>query len=177
VNVLDIIAVVILVVSCASAAARGLARELISLAATVAGIVLAIRHHSLAADFLKLFGISETVANVLGMVAILVLVLLLGALLSTLVRHTVQLLRLSALDHMVGGLFGFLRGYLVAMILFLALTAFPVRENWLRESQTRDFFLAGSPLVLSLADPAFREQIFEGFQRLWAPDETRRDAL
>jgi membrane protein required for colicin V production len=177
VNALDIIALVIVVVSGASAATRGLARELISLSATVAGIILAIRNYPLAADFLELFGVSRVAANLIGMVAILASVLLLGALLTLLVRRTVQVLRLSALDHLVGGAFGLVRGYLVVMIVFLALTAFPIREGWLRESQTRSFFLAGSPIVLSLADPAFRERIHEGFQRLWTSDEPVRDAL
>ena len=123
-NWLDIVLIVIFAVSVVSGVAKGFARQVIGLAAAVAGFLCALWFYGAAGSFLLPYVSHRRIANFLGFVAILVAFLILGALVGKLLSVLLKWVGLSWLDRLLGGAFGLVRGLVVAIALVLALLAF-----------------------------------------------------
>jgi uncharacterized membrane protein required for colicin V production len=75
-------------------------------------------------------------------------------------------LKVKWLDRLLGGIFGFLRGYLINSVIFLALTAFPVRKSLLLQSSLADFFLAGARILVIFIPEDLKLKFFEAYEWL-----------
>ncbi len=176
VTILDIAAVLIVVMSVATAALKGFAAELISLASVVAGLVLAFAFYDRLAAVLADLGTGESLALLGGFLLIFAAVLALGILLTKLARKTLKLLYLRLADRLLGGLFGVVRGWLVVSVIFLAMTAFPVTGNLVADSISGEFFLTSAGIVVRFAPEEFQERFSSEYNRiyeLWL-DKTRQ---
>ena len=116
----------IILVSTGFALTKGLAREIVSVVALIAGFVLAAYYYHVPGRALGGLMKNEALADLLGFMAIFAGCLLLGALLAYLINRFVKMASLEWIDRLLGGLFGFLRGWIVCSIIVLALIAFPV---------------------------------------------------
>lgn len=176
VTILDIVAVLVVIVSVATAALKGFAAELISLASVVAGLVLAFAFYDRLAAVLVDLGTGESLALLGGFLLIFAAVVAWGIVMTRLVRKTLRVLYLRWVDRLMGAVFGVLRGWLVVAIVFLAMTAFPVTGNLVAHSLSGEFFLTSAGLVVRFAPRELQERFSKEYQRiyqLWL-EETRQ---
>ena len=146
--VLDWIFALIIVVSTVFALTKGLMRELISLGALILGFVLAVLYYPVAGAPFRSLTRTDAIAWLIGFLVIFIGVLLLGAAVAFAVNKLVKAASLEWIDRLLGALFGFVRGALVASIIVLALVAFPVKEGLLQKSVLAPYLLAGARAVV-----------------------------
>ena len=133
-NTLDIVILVILVATLVLGLIKGLVRQVIGVAAVIAGLVLAARYYDrVAAVFGRAFT-TEKWASIVAFAVVFIVVLLVGSLISFLVRKLLPgPLRLA--DHLFGGVLGIVQGVLIGGVIVFALLAFPVNKQLVTESR------------------------------------------
>ena len=121
---------------------RGVMREIVSLAGWALGLVLAF-------FFAEQLGATLTIEPALlrtaiGALLILAGVLVLAALLGAMLRALLAAARLTALDRLLGGVFGFARAALVLGVAVLLASGTPVpKAGWWKESLLLPWLEAG----------------------------------
>lgn len=128
----------------------GLIREVVTLAAVLAGALLAGRFYGeLAADIEFLIDDPRT-RELVAFIAIFGGVVVLGQIGALLLRRIASLLLLGPFDRLGGAAFGFVKGVVVVEVLLIAVTAFPAATQLteaVEESALAPFFLDGIPVV------------------------------
>jgi membrane protein required for colicin V production len=123
-NWLDIVLFIILLLSTISAAQKGFTREVIGIAAAIVGLVCGIWFYGLAGSFLLPYVSSPQVANFIGFFIVFIGCVILGSIVSALVRRFVKTVGLSWFDRSLGAVFGLARGTLLSVAIITALVAF-----------------------------------------------------
>ncbi|MBZ5582610.1 MAG: CvpA family protein [Acidobacteriia bacterium] len=123
-NWLDIVLLLILAWSVAASFRKGLTREIVGLASVVLALLLGIWFYGTVAVLFKPYVSSPSVANFAGFSVVFVGVMLLGALVSFALGKLWKVTGLSIVDHVMGAVFGAVRGILVAIALIVAIMAF-----------------------------------------------------
>ena len=133
-NALDIVVIVILFATLVLGLIKGLVRQLVGVGAVVAGLILAARYYDrVAAVFGRAFN-SEKWASIIAFAVVFIVVLLVGSLISFLIRKLLPgPLRFA--DHLFGGVLGLIQGVLISGVIVFALLAFPVNKPLLTESR------------------------------------------
>jgi membrane protein required for colicin V production len=121
---LDFVFGILIFVSMAAGFSKGFIRIGIGFIATLTGIVLASWFYGTAAGWLLPYVTSPGVANFLGFLTVLAIVMTLGSVVSILLARMFKLVGLSWLDRLLGGLFGAVRGLLASVALLMILLAF-----------------------------------------------------
>jgi membrane protein required for colicin V production len=168
-TVLDYFVLLVVVASVASGAIKGIIRVIVSVAFTVAGLVLAAQLYSYAAGLLRIF-VSAQLADLLGFVTVFVLVLVAGSLCSRWLRGGLKRARLGWLDAALGAAFGFVRGWLICSVIYLALTAFPLKLEAVQRATFGPALLEGTKWIAYLTSAEVRERFFSGYEtvmKLW----------
>ena len=111
---------------------RGFVRVVVSLLAWVVAAVAALHFSEKVGSLLPDLGETAVTRYVVAFTLILVVVLIVGALVSYVLARLVRAVGLGFLDRLLGALFGFARGILIAVILvlFAGLTTAPRTEWW-----------------------------------------------
>jgi len=123
-NWLDVVVLAILAVSVALSFRKGLTREVIGLASVVLAILLGIWFYGTAGSFLVPYLSSRALANFAGFLLVFCAVMLVGHLVSYIVGKFLKVTGLSIFDHLLGAVFGAVRGILIAVALIMAIMAF-----------------------------------------------------
>ena len=169
-TVLDYFVVIVVVASVALGATRGIIKGIISLSSALAGLVIAAQLYPFAAGLFSSFVSTARAANLLGFVAIFLLVLVGGSLLARWLRGGLKRVRLDWLDHLLGAVFGFLRGWLICSVIYLALTAFPVKLEAVERATFAPALLEGTRVIAYLTSKDLRDRFFDGYamiQGMW----------
>ena len=96
-----------------------------------------------------------------------------GALLAKMFSKLFKWTGLSWLDRLLGGVFGLVRGALIAVVIVAVLLAFTPKPmpNWMVRSQVLPYAMEASSAIAALAPnavtTAFRESMYE-LRQLWA---------
>jgi membrane protein required for colicin V production len=151
-NWLDWTLAAIVVVSVVAAVKKGFVREVISLAAAVAGLMVAALGYQRASTVFESMAKSHELALALGFLTLLLAVLVLGALVSKLAQHLVKAAGLGLFNRFMGGVFGVVRGVLLGSILLLAMVAFMIKPEAVQQSTLAPYVMVGAN-VLSQAMP------------------------
>ena len=162
-TVLDYFVLLVVLASVASGATKGIIRVIVSVAFAVAGVILAGMLYTYAAGLLRVF-VAAWLANVLGFVLVFVVVLVGGAILSWRLRRGFKRARLGWIDHGLGAIFGLLRGWLICSVIYLALTAFPMRPEAVERAIFGPALLEGTRVIAYLTSRELRERFFDGYQ-------------
>jgi membrane protein required for colicin V production len=159
-NLIDLALIAVVLISALIGLGRGLIREVLSLIVWVAALGLAWLYHKEVGELLTAQIAQPSVRLGVAFVAIVLVVLILGAVLGSLISLGISKAHLGAIDGALGFVFGAARGaLLVAMAVYLAsLTPMP-EEAWWKESQTIGQFRAMADWVLSLVPPQLQEQL------------------
>lgn len=169
-TVLDYFVAIVVVVSVIWGASRGLIKGILSVTSAVAGLILAAQLYGLAAHLFVPFTASARAANLLGFVTVFLLVLVGGSLLARWLRGGIKRARLGWLDHLLGAAFGLLRGWLVSSVIYLALTAFPVKLEAVERAAFAPALLEGTRVISYLTSRDVRQRFIDGYstiQGLW----------
>ena len=168
-TVLDYFVLLVVAASVVSGATRGIIRVTVSVASTIAGLVVAAYAYPYAAGLLRVF-VSARLADLLGFAAVFVLVLVAGGLSSRWLRGGLKRARLGWIDLALGAAFGILRGWLICSVIYLALTAFPLRPTAVERATFGPALLEGTRVIAYLTSRELRERFFSGYEtvkQLW----------
>ncbi len=168
-TVLDYFVLLVVVVSVISGATRGIIRAIVSVAFSVAGLIVAAYAYPYAARVLRIF-VAARLADLLGFAAVFLLVLVAGIFVSRWLRGGLKKARLGWLDQVLGAAFGLIRGWLICSVIYLALTAFPLRPEAVERATFGPALLEGTRAIAYLTSPELRGRFFSGYEavmRLW----------
>jgi membrane protein required for colicin V production len=131
---LDVILVIILAATVVSGLVKGFVRTLVGIVAVIGGLILASQYYATFARVAQVVIASPLGANLVGFLAVFLAVLLLGwgigALVSKLMKGP-----LHFMDHLLGGLLGFVKGVFICGIIVLALVVFPIDRGAVKASR------------------------------------------
>ena len=151
---IDWIIAAVFLVSVLVGLVRGVMREIVSLAGWVLGVVLAFFLAGPVGAMLPIE--SQVVQTALGAVLILAGVLVLAALLGALLRALMAAVKLSTLDRLLGGVFGFARAALVSGVAVMLASGTQVPDSeWWKQSMLLPWLQAG----VALATPLLPESL------------------
>ena len=150
----DIVILILVLLSALIGLARGLLKELLSLASWFAAVILALYFAPTVADALKGSVADGSVRLVIGFFAIFAATLILGGIVQFLVRKLVETTGLTGTDRFLGFLFGSARGVLVCIIGLIAMRPFTEDSAWWNESTFTPELLAFEQDVLEMMGKA-----------------------
>jgi len=165
-NVLDWIVVVIVASSVISSILKGFAREAISLAAVILGLLLASWFYPQAGSLVSAYVKTQEIASLVGFALIFVGILLAGAVISFVVTKFLRVVDLQWFDRLLGAAFGFTRGWLVGSVIFLGLTAFPVQIETVQRAVFGPYLLLSARVLVVMTPASLKEQFLEGYDKV-----------
>jgi len=156
-NVLDIVFLIIIVLSVIFGIIKGFVRELFSLAFFILALVLSFLYYSEIGEW---YGenLSRNIANFAGFITIFVVILVIGSLVTYLVKKLFILGPLKSIDRIFGGVFGMVRGILLVCIIVFVFIAFQVNDKLIKESRLSPYVLETIQSVIKLAPDKFKEK-------------------
>ncbi len=169
-TVLDYFVLIVVLASVVSGVTKGILKGIISIISALAGLVAAAYLYTYAATLFSRFTETARAANLLGFVAIFLLVLIAGSLLARRLRGLLKRARLNWIDRALGAVFGLLRGWLICSAIYLALTAFPVRLDAVERAMFAPALLEGTRVIAYLTSRELRDRFLDGYrsvQNLW----------
>lgn len=132
-NWVDLILLVILILTLIMGILRGFMRQIIGIITVVIGLILAVHYYKVISQMFSEFLTNDFLADFIGFLIIFVVVLVLGWLLSLAVPRLLKG-AFKGLDHVLGGLFGFVKGVFICGVLLFALMIFPFNTKAVEES-------------------------------------------
>jgi membrane protein required for colicin V production len=138
---------------------KGFIRELFSLAFFLIAVVLAfLFYHDVGNLFIKSIK-SRDVANFTGFILIFVVVLIVGSIVTYMVKKVFTVGPLKSIDMILGGVFGLIRGILISSIIVFALISFPVNDNLVLKSRLSPFVIKTIDVFLGFLPVRFQEKV------------------
>lgn len=164
----DLIVLALVGASLIAGALRGFVRALVATLAMFVGIIVAAQSYQTAGAFLRALNVVEAdaAANACGFLLIVGVALALGFLAGGLLKGGLKRARLEWMDRVLGALFGLARGMAVCCVVYLALTAFPVRLATVTEARTAPALAEGARLISWLTSADLRTRFQVEYQRL-----------
>jgi membrane protein required for colicin V production len=164
-NWLDWTLSLIVVVSVAAAATKGFIQELISLASLVVGLAVAAVWYPRAALWFDDLTRSHDVALAAGFLTLFVGTLVVGAVVSVLARKMIKTAGLQSFDRFLGGIFGAVRGVAVDCVLLMALVAFAIKPEAVRQSVLAPYVTTGARVIALVMPADLKAQFRLGFEK------------
>jgi len=128
-NGYDIFILAIIAVSIAMGLVRGFVREIFGLVGVVAGMVVAlIIGPHLSEDFRRVIP-SDGAAFAAAFLVLFFATLIVMSVLGTLLSRALEMAKLGLPNRMLGGVFGLLRGVMIAVVMTLGLTLFLTEDS------------------------------------------------
>jgi membrane protein required for colicin V production len=160
-SILDWVIVLVVLLSTLQASAEGFFHEFFSLAGAVLGYLIAAWEYPRLAAWYAHYVTSQWMADMAGFLTIFFAVVLLAGLVGRLARWAVQGIGLRWFDRFLGGVFGFVRGFVVSAVIVLALAAFA--PQWgLQQSRMAPFMLVSSRTLIWAAPADLRQRFWDG---------------
>jgi membrane protein required for colicin V production len=172
---LDFLFAFIVLISTICAVRKGLVREIASIVALIGGFILAVRYYWIPAARMSEFTRTQSVAELSGFLLIFFSCIILGIIAAFIINRFVKAVSLKWIDRILGGIFGFLRGWAIASILALALIAFPLRENIMPRSYLAPFLMAGARIAVLLVPHSLKDKFYEQYDRVLKTWNENRD--
>jgi len=168
-TVFDLFVLAIVGASVASGALRGFVRALIASVGLALGFFVASHTYEQAGAFVKGFGLVESneAAHAAGFLLMVGVVLVAGFVLGQTARAGLRRAKLEWFDRALGAGFGFVRGAAVCSVVYLALTAFPVRIRAVERAQTGPALAEGARLLAFCTSDDMRARFLAQYHHLF----------
>jgi len=169
-NWLDFLIILAIVGFVITAYTAGLIREIVTLVAAIAGIVIAgFLYDDLAEDVL-VFMDDEDAAQAISFLVLAGAVYLFGQIVAIMLKKSASLLMLGWADHIGGAVFGLLKGLLVVQVLLIIFAAYPSLDldGAVAGSELAPYFVDDVDVLLWVLPDNFDERI-DGFLAPEAP--------
>jgi membrane protein required for colicin V production len=165
----DLFVLLIVGASVAAGALRGLVRAVVTLAALALGLLAAAQTYGPAGEWLRGLGLfeSQAAAHAGGFLFVAGVAVGVGLVVGETLRAGLRRSRLEWFDRALGALFGLARGLALCSVVYLALTAFPVRLQTVEEARTAPALAEGARLLAVCTSADVRERFLEGYRRLF----------
>jgi membrane protein required for colicin V production len=166
-NWLDLVLLLILGVSVVTSLRKGLSREVIGLVSVIVALVLAIWFYGSAGALVAPYVSSPSIAHFIGFALVFAAVLLLGGLVSFAVGRFLRVTGLSFFDHLLGAVFGLVRGVLIGVALVMGIMAFSQSggpPSSVVHSRVAPYVVDAARVVASMAP----HEVREGFRKTYA---------
>ena len=169
-TVFDLFVLAIVGASVAAGALRGFVRALIATFGLVHGLFVAAHTYGPAGALLRGLGLVESAeaAHAGGFLLVTGLVLLAGFVVGEFAKSGLKRARLEWFDRALGACFGLLRGVGVCSVIYLALTAFPVRIESVAQARTGPALAEGARLLALCTSSDVRARFLTEYHRLFA---------
>ena len=156
-NWLDVIVVLIVAWFTFAAFWAGLIREVVTIVGVALGIVLAGFFYQDLADDVKLVIDTDNAPPIIAFLLIFGACTLAGQLAAMVLKQTASLLMLGTFDHLLGAVFGFVKGIAIVEILMILFVTFPALglKDAIDESLFGPLFLDGIPFLLKILPSEF----------------------
>ncbi len=155
-EILDAGIIILILLSAVIGLIRGLVREAFSLITWVAAFGLAITYVKPLAAELPFAVQSEVVRLGIAFAVIFFGVLVVGSILNHLLSTAVSSIGLGGIDHLLGGVFGILRGGLIItlLVLLMSVTAYP-KQSWWKDALLMPWFEEAAKVVKEIIPDDF----------------------
>ena len=108
---------------------------------------------------------SQWTSDMSSFFSIFFAIVLLAGLIGRLARWAVQVIGLRWFDRFLGGVFGFVRGFVISAVIVLALAAFA--PQWgLQQSRIAPFLVVSSRGLILAAPASLRQRFWDGWNLL-----------
>ena len=165
-TMLDLLLIAILVYSIVISWLKGFVREVLALITVLAGVVLAAWFQRSLAGLFKDVVRTENLALFFGFSVIFVATLVAGFVTIWLIARFVKFAKLQWADRMLGAAFGFIRGWVIGAVVLLALTAFDLQTERLKNSRLVPYFLPGSRVIAVMTPYEMKAKFLVGYRAL-----------
>jgi len=153
---IDVVILMVVALSCLFGLGRGFVREVLSLLAWIAAILIARVYASSLSPLFASWVESATMQYVVAFALLFIAVLVAGAIVNGLVARLVDVTGLKLTDRLLGGVFGVARGVVIVMLLLFFGSSFFATESWWQSSRfipqleewtemSRVFVMEGAP--------------------------------
>ncbi len=165
-SILDWVLIAILAYSIISSWFRGFVREILGVVTVLAAGLLAAWFYRQFATMFKDVVRTENFALFLGFSVIFLATLVAGFVIIWLVTKFVKFAKLQWADRMLGAAFGFIRGWVIGAVVLLALTAFDVQTERIKNSELVPYFLPGSRVIAVMTPYEMKAKFLVGYRTL-----------
>ena len=167
-NLLDILLVIIVACSMVAGFVAGFIRVGIGFLATIAGLLFGFWFYGIPADAIHAHMGSTMFSNIFGFLLIFLGCIAVGGLLAKLLSKLFKWTGLTWLDRLFGGVFGAVRGSLMAVAFVAVLMAFTTKPlpTWMVDSQLLPYAVDASNMCASLAPQALKEAFEDGLREI-----------
>jgi membrane protein required for colicin V production len=163
-NWLDWVLALIVFFSVLGGAHEGLIRGLIGLASLVAGLAVAAAGYHGLGDALGAWIHSQDVAYGVAFLALFMLVLIAGAIVSSIAGKLVKEAGIRWLDRLLGLGFGLLRGLIACAVVIMIMMAFALASQALKNSQLRPVAMSSVRSMVQMMPYDLREHFAAGLK-------------
>ena len=158
-NSLDLVLLFVMTISVAISAFRGGIRELFSLAAIVAGFMLASRYYHAASSTLLRFTEHARVNEMISFVGIFIFAAVLISFIGAHLTHIVERSRLKPLNTFLGMAVGALKGIVISALIVYAIMVFvAVKDPIIADSRAFPYLTRVSGMISPIASGFFRDE-------------------
>jgi membrane protein required for colicin V production len=140
---------------------RGFIREIYIVLAVIVGSILS---RGLSSG--RIFAQNRKSCSILGLLRDLCWNACLGAVITWLVTRFMKFAKLQWADRLLGGAFGFIRGWMIGAVILLVLTAFDVQTERVRNSLLAPYFLPGSRALAVMTPYELKAKFLVGYRAL-----------
>jgi membrane protein required for colicin V production len=165
-SALDWIIVFVVAVNVLGAIGQGFFYELFSFAGAIAGFLVAAWQYPRVAGFYIHYVNSEWVAEIAGFFTLFVVVVMLAGAAGKAARLAVDGIGLRWFDRLLGGVFGFLKGLVICVVVVIALASFSPTSPWITESRIAPFLLVTGRTLIWAAPAELRQRFRDGWNLL-----------
>jgi membrane protein required for colicin V production len=163
-NLLDWFVLFILVASVVFSILRGFVRELLGMLSLALAFFVGVWFYRTGASPFKEVVKTENIALFLGFVVVFLGTLVLGALVIKVAQKLIKFAQIQWFDRLLGAGFGFLRGWILGSILFLALTSFDLQAERVQSSVLAPFYLPGARIIALATPEDFKTRFMDGYR-------------
>jgi membrane protein required for colicin V production len=161
-NVLDWIIMAALILFVIQAIVSGFFQEAFNIAGLVFGYLIAAWQYRPLALWFERFFKAAWFAEIAAFLLIFFAVMIVAGILGSLARWLMKKSGLSAVDRLLGGVVGVLRGGLTVALVLVAVAAFTPTSQWLQGSQLAPYFLVVGRAATWLAPADLRARFYQG---------------
>jgi membrane protein required for colicin V production len=162
-SVLDWLLLFVILMNVLGAIGQGFFYELFSFVGVIVGYLIAAWQYPRMAAVYVHYVNSEWIAEIAGFLTIFVVIAVLGGVAGKTARWAVQEVGLRWFDRLLGGLFGFLKGVVIATVVVIALAAFSPESPWVRDSRIAPFLLVTGRTLIWAAPADLRQRFRDGW--------------
>jgi len=163
-SLIDFLILIIMAWCIVSSTMKGFVREVLGIATLLIALLASAWFYRNAAPLFKDLVKTENLALFCAFSVIFLGTLLVGALIIWLATRFMKFAKLQWADRLLGGAFGFIRGWVLVAVVLLGLTAFDVQTERIKNSGLAPYFLPGARVIATVTPFDLKARFLVGYR-------------